>query len=176
MQRSTPLIVTLLVISLVPAVGQTAPTDSQTLQAILSELRQLRHELQTTTAMAARAQIVLYRLQRENETVARAAQRVSDARQRVAGLEDARTHKAQDIEQNRAGSNLSNQPNARQQFEEVELPRLKSELEFLQRQVQQATAEQAEAEQQLREEQVKLDGLNDLLDRYSNALGEVGRK
>ena len=132
MQRLIPLIVTLLVISLVPAVGQTAPTDSQTLQAILSELRQLRHELQTTSAMAARAQIVLYRLQQENETVARATQRVSDARQRVAGLEDARSHKAQDIEQNRAGANLSNEPNARQQFEEVELPRLKSELELLQ--------------------------------------------
>jgi len=67
-------------------------------------------------------------------------------------------------------------PNEQQNFEEVVLPRLKSELELLQKQEQQARAEQAEAEQQLRDEQIRLDGLNDLLDRYNNALEEVGRK
>jgi hypothetical protein len=46
---------------------------------------------------------------------------------------------------------------------------------FVQKQEQQARAEQAEAEQQLREEQVKLDGLNELLDRDSNALEEVSQ-
>jgi hypothetical protein len=72
--------------------------------------------------------------------------------------------------------NRSNDPNVHQEFEEVVAPRLKSELELLQRQEQQARAEQAEAEQQLRDEQVKLDGLNDLLDRYNKALEEAGRK
>jgi valyl-tRNA synthetase len=176
MHRSTALIVSLLVSFAVPALTQATSTDSQTLQAILAELRQLRHDLRTTSAMAARAQIALYRLQRENEAVARATQRVSDARQRVAQLQDARNHKAQDIEQDRATANHSNEPNAQQELEEVVLPRLKSELELLQRQEQQARAEQAEAEQQLRDEQVKMDALNDLLDRYNNALEEVGRK
>jgi chromosome segregation ATPase len=173
MQRSTLWIVTLLLISAPSALSQTPPTDSQTLQAILAELRQLHHDLQASSAMAARAQIALYRLQRENEAVARAMQRVSDARSRVTQLEDARSHKAQDIEQDRA---MANHSNDRQNFEEVVLPRLKSELELLQKQEQQARAEQAEAEQQLRDEQIRLDGLNDLLDRYNNALEEVGRK
>ncbi|SRR6266478_579572 len=176
MQRSTLWIVTLLLISAPSALSQTPPTDSQTLQAILAELRQLHHDLQASSAMAARAQIALYRLQRENEAVARAMQRVSDARSRVTQLEDARSHKAQDIEQDRAMANHSDAPNDRQNFEEVVLPRLKSELELLQKQEQQARAEQAEAEQQLRDEQIRLDGLNDLLDRYNNALEEVGRK
>lgn len=176
MHRSTALIASLLVSFAVPTLPQTASTDSQTLQAILAELRQLRHDLQTTSAMAARAQIALYRLQRENEAVARATQHVSDARQRVAQLEDARNHKAQDIEQDHAAVNHSNETNAQRDFEEVVLPRLKSELELLQRQEQEGRAEQAQAEQQLRDEQVKLDGLNDLLDRYNNALEEVGRK
>ena len=30
--------------------------------------------------------------------------------------------------------------------------------------------------QQLRDEQIKLDGLNDMVDRYNNALEDVGRK
>src|SRR5215471_371439 len=83
MHRAIPLVVVLLLISAPCTVSQTAPTDSQTLQAILGELRQLRHDLQTTSAMAARAQIALYRLQREDEAVARATQRVGDARSRV---------------------------------------------------------------------------------------------
>ena len=176
MHRSTALVLSFLVLSAVPILSQATATDSQTLQAILAELRQLRHDLQTTSAMAARAQIALYRLQRENEAVTQATQRVSDARQKVIQLEDARNHKVKDIEQDRASVNRSNEPNAQQEFEEVILPRLKSELQLLQRQEQQARTEQAEAEQQLRDEQVKLDGLNDLLDRYNNALEEVSRK
>jgi chromosome segregation ATPase len=176
MHRSTALIVTVLVSFAVPALTQTASTDSQTLQAILAELRQLHHDLQTSGAMAARAQIALYRLQQQNEVVARAMQRVGDARSRVTQLEDARHHKTQDIEQDREAVNRSNSSNAQPEFDQVVLPRLKSELELLQRQEHQARAEQAEAEQQLRDEQVKLDGLNDLLDRYNNALQEVGRK
>lgn len=61
-------------------------------------------------------------------------------------------------------------------FEEVVLPGLQSELEMLRRQEQQARAQEAEAEQQVRDEQLKLDGLNDLLDRYNKALEDVGRK
>ena len=69
-----------LILFLVPvaALSQTAPTDSQTLQALLAEIRKLRHDLQTSKAMAARAQVALYRLQRQDETVTRAMQRVSD--------------------------------------------------------------------------------------------------
>ena len=49
-------------------------------------------------------------------------------------------------------------------------------LELPQKQEQQARAEEAEAEQRLRDEQIKLDGLNDLLDRYNNALANLGRQ
>jgi hypothetical protein len=45
-------------------------------------------------------------------------------------LEDARHHKAQDIEQNKAMANRDTSPNAQQEFEEVVLPRLKSALHF----------------------------------------------
>jgi chromosome segregation ATPase len=176
MHRSTAWIVALLLISTPSALSQTPPTDSETLRSILTELRQLRHDLQASNAMVARAQIALYRLQREDEAVGRATQRVSDARSRVTQLEDARNHRTQDIEQGRAAADHSDVPNARQNFEEVDLPRLKSDLELLQKQEQQVRAVQAEAEQQLRDEQTRLDGLNDLLDRYNNALEEAGRK
>jgi DNA repair exonuclease SbcCD ATPase subunit len=175
MHRSACLILMFSLIS-VAGLGQTDPTDFQTLQAILSEIRQLRHDLQTTNAMAARAQIALYRLQRENEAVDHAMQRLNDARSKSERLETEKNNKALDIQQARNATSHSDNPNAQQHFEEVDLPILKSQLELLQRQEQQAKAQKAEAEQQLRDEQTKLAGLDDLLDRYSNALEEVGRK
>jgi hypothetical protein len=176
MHRSTSLILISPVILTVSAFSQPAGTDSQTLLGILAELRQLRHELQTTSAMAARAQIALYRLQRQYEAVEHTQQRVSDARLRRTRLETERNRKALEIRQAREAANHNEAPNAQQNFEEIVLPRLKSELEVFERQEQQARAEQAEAEQQLRDEQTKLDSLNDLLDRYNNALEEVGQK
>src|ERR1700751_3447684 len=116
MYRSATFTVILLMISALPTLTQTAPTDSQTLQAILAELRQLRHDLQTTSAMAARAQIALYRLQREDEAVRHATQRVTDAKSRVTELENAKNRKAQDIEQNRAVADRSNSANVQQEF------------------------------------------------------------
>jgi hypothetical protein len=156
--------------------GQTTPADSQTLQAILSEIRQLRHQLQTSNAMAARAQIALYRLQREDVAVARAMQRLNDARSKSERMETEKNNKALEIQQAHNATSHGDNPDAQQHFDEVVLPTLKSQLEDLQRQEQQAKAQEVEAEQQLREEQTKLAGLNDLLDRYNNALEEVGRK
>jgi len=175
MYRSAYLILMLSIIP-VAALGQTTPTDSQTLQAILSEIRQLRHDLQTSNAMAARAQIALYRLQREDEAVAHAMQRLNDARSKSQRLETEKNNKALEIQQARNATSHSDAPNAQQNFEEVILPTLKSQLEILQRQEQQAKTQEAEAEQQLRDEQTRLAGLNDLLDRYNNALEETGRK
>jgi hypothetical protein len=159
MYRTTLRTLMLIVICGIPASSQTTTrSDSQTLQAILTEIRQLRHDLQTTSAMAARAQIALYRLQREDEAVTRANRQVGDVRAKVLQLEDARLHKAQDIEQNKAIANRDTSPNAQQEFDEVVLPRMKSELDLLQKQERQARAEQAEAEQHLRDEQHELTG------------------
>jgi hypothetical protein len=62
------------------AFGQTSSTDSQTLQALLAEMRQLRQELRITTVAAQRVQILLYRLQIQEGAVERAQRRVDDAR------------------------------------------------------------------------------------------------
>ena len=91
-------------------------------------------------------------------------------------LENAKNRKAQDIEQNRAVADRSNSANVQQEFDEIYLPRWKAELELLQKQEQQARAEQAEAEQHLRDEQIKLEELNELLDRYNTALEQVAPK
>ena len=69
-----------------PAFAQSSSTDSQTLQALLTEVRQLRHDLQTATVAAQRVQIALYRLQRQEAAVAHATQSLTDARSRLANV------------------------------------------------------------------------------------------
>jgi hypothetical protein len=130
MNRSIRLLTTLLMISAVFAWCQPVPTDSQTLQAILTELRQLRHDMQTTSAMAARAQVALYRLQREDGAVMRATQRVSDAKSRVTQTEEEKNRKTQDIKQMRSEMDLADNPTIRRELEEVMIPRLTAELEL----------------------------------------------
>jgi hypothetical protein len=174
MRRSLSLILTLLVA--VAALGQSAPTDSQTLQALLAEVRQLRHDLQTTTTMTQRAQIALYRLQRQDQAVARANQNLGDAKAKLAEAESAKNKRAIDFQQVKAAVSHGEAPDAQTHFEEVVAPAFKAEMDLLEKDEQQARARESEAEQRLRDEQTKLDGLNDLLDRLNTALEEAGRK
>src|SRR5438034_11662416 len=96
MNRTCLLILGLLLIA-TPVLGQSASTDSQTLQALLAEVRQLHHDLQTTTIAAQRSQILLYRLQGQEAIVARASQRLDDARARLTEVQSNRTKLTADI-------------------------------------------------------------------------------
>jgi hypothetical protein len=74
MHRATALLCLLLALP-AGALCQSPATDSQTLQAILAEVRQLRDELRTTSAAAQRAQILVYRLQAQQAVVTRLSQK-----------------------------------------------------------------------------------------------------
>ena len=98
MNRSSFLVLGLLSFS-TTCFGQTTPTDSQTLQALLSEIRLLRQDLETTTIAAQRAQILIYRLQGQEAAVARVSQRLDDARDKLARIQEERKHVAGDVKQ-----------------------------------------------------------------------------
>src|SRR6267143_3370806 len=169
MHRSCLLILGLLLIA-APVLGQSASTDSQTLPALLTEVRQLRHDLQTTTLAAQRAQILLYRLQTQEAIVARAVQRLDDARARLTEIQAARVRLASDIKQHEEFiSHADNSPGERKQIEDL-LPRLKTNLTSLESEEQQRQTRQMEAEDQLRQERAKLSGLQDQLDRLEKTL------
>ena len=169
MHRSCLLILGLLLISS-PVLGQSASTDSQTLQALLTEVRQLRHDLQTTTIAAQRAQILLNRLQGQEVIVARTLQRLDDARARLAEIQAARVRLTSDIKQHEDFvSNTENASSERKQIEDL-LPRLKANLASLENEEQQRQTREMEAEDQLRVERAKLSGLQDQLDRLEKIL------
>ena len=156
--------------------GETIPGDSQTLQALLSEVRQLRQDLQTTTIAGQRAQILIYRLQGQEAAVARASQRLEEAREKLARTQDERKHVAADVKQQEEFiSNMENPAAERKEVERM-LFQSKTRIESLDSQEQQLQTREIDAEQQLRAEEVRLSDLRDQLDRLDKALENASRR
>ncbi len=85
MRHQSFLVLTLLLVS-PTAFAQTVPTDSDTLKALLVEVRLLRRDLQTTTVAAQRAQILVYRVQALESVVRRMQERIDDTRSKLAQI------------------------------------------------------------------------------------------
>jgi len=176
MNRSSLFVLSSLVFS-TACFGQTTTGDSQTLQALLFEVRQLRQDLQTTTIAGQRVQILIYRLQGQEAAVARASQRLDEAREKVARIQDQREHVVAEVK--RFEDSLSGTVNPATQRKDIEqgvLPQLKTRLESLENQEQQLHTREVEAEQQLRAEEVRLSDLRDQLDRLDKTLENAGRR
>jgi len=156
--------------------GQSTSTDSETLQALLAEVRQLHHDLQTTTVAAQRAQILLYRLQGQEVIVARASQRLDDARAKIAELQSNRTKLTSDIKKyDDLVGQAENSPTERRQIEDL-LSQLKAKLASLETEEHERQTRQIEAEDQLRTERAKFGELQAQLDRLENILEGSGQQ
>jgi chromosome segregation ATPase len=158
----------LLVVS-TPALGQTISKDSQTLGALLTEVRQLRQDFEATALVTHKLQILLYRLQTQDTTVARLSRSVDDAHAEVNQLKNERDKLAGDIKQNEdfVSSNL-NASGDRKAVEDA-LPGLKEKLASLDDQLQQAQKEESTAQEQLRSQQAKLERLEADFDRLEES-------
>ena len=156
--------------------GQSAPGDSQLLQALLSEVRQLRQELRTTTIAAQRSQILICRLQGQEESVARASQRLDEIREKLARTQDERKHLAADVKQTEDLVNNTDNTTAQRKAFENRLAEVKTRLESSESDKQKDQSQEIDAEQQLREEETKLTDLRDQLDRLDKTLENAGRR
>lgn len=155
------------------AQGQTPSSDSQTLQALLAEVRQLRQVLQTTTIAAQRIQLTLYRLQIQGTTVARATQRLDETRFKVTEAEFARKRLVMLVENlEDLQSHTENQQERSNR--DVDLRREKKELELQTSEEQQLRAIENDAFAQVEAERTKLNELEDGLDRLEKALEDFG--
>ena len=170
MHRSWLLVLALLFISAL-GFGQSTSSDSQGMQALVAEVRQLRKDLQTSNGYALKAQILLYRLQFQEATVARVSQRVNDLHATLAETQKRRRNIAAGLKQNEdLVDNSDSSPELRHQAQQ-EISRLKAELESLAADEQQKQTAEMEAEEQLRAEQAKLGELEDRIERLEKDLG-----
>src|ERR1700732_4922572 len=83
------------------AFAQTNSNDSDTLKSLLSEVRLLRHDLQTTTVAAQRAQILVYRAQAQESVVRRIPERVDDIRSRLSQIQTEQRNRASSLKTDR---------------------------------------------------------------------------
>jgi len=169
MHRSSFFLLGFLLIS-AAAFGQTSSTDSQTLQALLAEVRQLRQDLQNITVAAQRAQILVYRLQLQQAAVARASQRLDDARSKLETAQANRKKVAAEIKKYDEMLREHTENPGEQKGIEEWLPRRKADLEASLNEEQEKQTKETECEDQLRIEQAKLSELQTLLDELDRAL------
>ena len=147
--------------------AQTTSSDSQTLQSLLAEVRQLRQDLQVSLTRMQSAQILLSRLQIQEVAVSRASQHLDDARSKLAEVQVVIRSEASEIK------HFEDAPNTGDNGPQVEaaLNRAKSDLEASTNLAQQRQSIETDAEQQLRTEQDKLSRLESLLDELVEQIG-----
>jgi chromosome segregation ATPase len=152
-----------------PALGQATPTDSQTLQAMLAEIRQLRQDLQTSVIAARRAQILIYRLHVQEAAAAHASQRLDEAKSSIEQFRARRKYQELEIKRYEDMRDRAENAAQRQQFVDA-ISELKAQMEALAPEEQEAQMKETELEQQSRIEQAKLDQLQGELDRLDQAV------
>jgi chromosome segregation ATPase len=157
------------------AAGQGAPKDSQTLQDLLAEVRQLRQELQTTTIAVERAQILLYRVRSQQEAVAQATQRLDQMRSQLGETRARQKEMSGQLKWWQEAVEAGKISAAQQKEVEEQIPPLKARIEALGLEEQERLAKEAEAEQRLRDEQAKLAELESQLDHLDAELQKAGR-
>ena len=156
-------------------IAQTAPSDSQMTQAMLSEIRQLRQDLQSTAAIIQRVQIVVYRIQDQKSLLDRATQRLETARNICKGSETQRKYFTTRIERAEAAKRNAQNASDRQAAEEL-LAELKSSAEMFASEAGDCQGNQVDAEIQARAEQAKMSDLQDQLDKLDKILAAEGRR
>ncbi|MEO8368612.1 MAG: hypothetical protein ABI806_05395 [Candidatus Solibacter sp.] len=156
--------------------AQTPPPsqDAQLTQALLTELRALRQDLQTTAAAIQRVQLVMFRMQTAAQTLSRATQRMDDARNRCSYVQPQRKMVTSQIEQAETRQRSATTPPDTRLADEI--GRLKGNLEMLTVQDQQCQSTLVDVETQLRAEQSKMNELQDQFDKLDRALADIGRK
>lgn len=145
------------------SLGQTTSSDSQTLQALLTEVRGLRKDLQVSLAEMQGAQILLSRLQLQEVAVTRASQHLDEAHSKLAELQVVLKSEATEIGQLEGHSPIPGETQA--QVEDA-LNRARADFEVSTNLGQQRQAAADEAEHQLRTEQERLK-------RLETQLGEL---
>ena len=151
--------------------SQSTSSESQGMQALVAEVRQLRKDLQATNGYALKAQILLQRLQLQEATVARVLQHLNDERSKLAQTQEHRRVEAARLKQWEENldnnSEISSEDRKRIQSE---ISGKKQELEALAAVEQRQQTAEMEAEEQLRTGQAKLGELEDRVDRLETAL------
>jgi hypothetical protein len=157
------------------AFAQSDPPDSRVTQTILSEIRQLRLDLQLAAATIQRVQIAMYRVQSETGLLERASERMESARAMCNQEQLQRKFAIDRLEQAEARQRNAQTPTDRDNSAAM-VSQMKSSLEDSAGLEQQCQSEQIDAETQFRTEQAKMNDFQDQLNKLDATLAAYGGK
>jgi hypothetical protein len=152
-----------------PLPAQTTEPQTRTMEAVLSEIRQLRQDLQAAAVATRKAQIVIYRLHLQADVLERAKERLENTKGELAQLDSQKKSLTEQIKQLEEMKDRPENEQRRKQFEDY-LTNSKANLEAVGPRDQELQAKQLELEADLRTEQAKWNRLQDELDRLENSL------
>jgi peptidoglycan hydrolase CwlO-like protein len=163
----------ILVVSLLaentPAIADVVSSDSQVAQTMITEIRDLRHDLWNTAAIIQRVQIAMYRAQAQTALLDKATQRLDQARMQCQQQKDQQNFLATQIRQ--AEERKQNPQHASDKTSAQEMTaQFKLLLEQLTGEMQHCQVEQTDAEAQFRAEEAKMNELQGQLDHLDQLL------
>jgi len=158
-----------------PALGQTAPNDSQTLQSLLTEVRQLRQDVQTAALAARRGQILIYRLHAQQAVVDRLSERLEGTKTELTQLDRQRESWAAQVKRMEERKSRVENPEERKELEDI-IASEKQQAENRAAEEQELQSRKSGLEEELRTEQAKLGRLQDELDRLDRVLEDSSRQ
>ena len=151
------------------ALGQVSQSDTQTLQAILAELRAVHSELRVQEARTQTIQILLYELQTQQAVINRATQRVDDARSKLSGVQEGERHVAADITRSEDVLRTTEDQTEKAGIT-ANIERSKAELASLRSSEQDRLTNQQQAESELQRAQEAYDTIQNDLDQLMRNL------
>lgn len=155
------------------AFGQAASSDTQTLQALLSEVRALRQDLRVSLNRTQGSQILLARLQLQEGAVTRASDHLNDARQKLFETHVRQRELSSELKRTEEALNTADNPADNPQDLQDRIKHIKSDLEIAGNVAQQQQTTEIQAEQQLRDEQDKLSVIEGQLDELIRTMGST---
>jgi chromosome segregation ATPase len=145
------------------------PADSSPIQALLSEVHQLRLAIERSNSLGPRIQLVVERVKMQQSVVTRVSDQLESAHRELDKLQSDQTRTAEHIKTFETELSQVTDPMKRQQMD-LELKVFKPEFERAQQLIEAVRGREADLSSRLRSEQATLDGLNDRLNQIERAL------
>jgi hypothetical protein len=151
------------------AIGQTNSSDAQALHEIAAELHAMRTELHQQTARNQTMQVLLFEMQTQQAVVARATQRVDEARSKLIEVQDGKKHVEADIARDEE-TIRSTKDDAEKTRAKAEMEHSKAELESLEAIEQERLTARQQASLQLQNAENTFDTIQKEVERFMQSL------
>jgi hypothetical protein len=149
--------------------AQTAPSDHQLTQALISEIQQLRMAIERSTLLNARTQLAISQLQLQEQSVARLTSQLNEVRNQGQGVTAMKTGTAEQIKDLEQRRTTTSDPKMLQQVE-TELKHAKVQLEHATAMDTSRTAREGELSVQLQQAQSHISATRSRIDEMERAL------